>query len=340
MKIFSRCSLKIIKSYSVLLIVASANNFCLAQGAGNIRIAKFKADKACAISYTFDDGLKEHYTLVTPWLNKLSLKASFVVNGSKISLDDNAITDSTRMTWQNLKEMAGAGQEISNHGWAHKNFGRFTLDEIKEDILKNDSAIMANVGIMPRTFAYPNNTKSVEGVKFASENRVGTRMFQRSLGGKSTADDLEKWVNKLLNDHDWGVAMTHGINYGYDHFKSPDILWEHLKKVKAMEDKIWVGTFREVAAYVKERDSTTWHIEQPSAGHYMVTFDCPLDKTLFSEMLTAVMEEKDIEKVEIHQGNNKLEARIESDKVMFDFNPFGGVVDIKINGRNASKRKS
>lgn len=52
-----------------------------------------------------------------------------------------------------------------------------------------------------------------------------------------------------------GVTMIHGISVGYDAFTSPDILWEHFKRVKAQEDDIWVGTFREVAAYVKERNN-------------------------------------------------------------------------------------
>ena len=54
------------KLYVTLLIDASGNSFSWPQSTGNINIARFKDDKACAISYTFDDGLKEHYTLVTP----------------------------------------------------------------------------------------------------------------------------------------------------------------------------------------------------------------------------------------------------------------------------------
>lgn len=67
------------------------------------------------------------------------------------------------MTWPQLREMSDNGHEISNHGWAHKNFARFPIEEIKEDIFKNDSAIFANTGVMPRTFCYPNNNKKAEG---------------------------------------------------------------------------------------------------------------------------------------------------------------------------------
>ncbi|GAB6010969.1 polysaccharide deacetylase family protein [Viscerimonas tarda] len=298
-----------------------------AQENGIIHIAKYRDNKACAISYTFDDGLKEHYTLVAPQFKELGFKGTFWINGSKINPNESDIKDTTRMTWRNLKEMAALGHEISNHGWAHKNFGRFSLDEIKEDIYKNDSAIFANTGIMPRTFCYPNNTKTPEGLIIASENRVGARTEQWSVGGKSTADKLEKWVNTLMETNDWGVTMTHGITYGYDHFSDSSIFWEHLRKVKAQEDKIWIGTFAEVAAYVKERKSLRYQIVETKDG-YKVIPECSLDKTLFNEPLTAVIEIPNIQKISIRQGDKKIEALILPNKALFDFDPFGGTIDI------------
>lgn len=312
------------------LLLFLLSNICFAQNPINISIAKFKDNKTAAISYTFDDGLKEHYTLVTPWLKKLGLKATFVVNGSNINKDNKSIKDTTRMTWQDLKEMAALGQEISNHGWAHKNFGRFPLAAIKEDILKNDSAIFANIGIMPRTFAYPNNTKSKEGVQFASQNRVGTRLFQRSIGSKSTHQNLEEWVNKLIADKDWGVGMTHGITYGYDHFSKPEVLWQHLKKVQSRQNEIWVGTFKEVIAYVTERDSTVLQIKQLPNGNYGIIPICTLDKTIYTEPLTAIIMINQDKKVKIKQGNKKLKITIKADHVLFNFDPFGGVIEIVV----------
>ena len=85
---------------------------------------------------------------------------------------------------------------------------------------------------------------------------MATRTRQHGVGGdksKSTVESLDKWVKELMIAGDWGVAMIHGISTGYDAFTSPDILWEHFRRVKNQEDNIWVGTFREVAAYVNER---------------------------------------------------------------------------------------
>ena len=101
----------------------------------NVYIAKYKQDKACAISYTFDDGLAEHYTLVAPQLEKRGFRGTFWICGSKINKDSETISDTTRMTWPQLREMSDNGHEISNHGWAHKNFARFPIEEIKEDII-------------------------------------------------------------------------------------------------------------------------------------------------------------------------------------------------------------
>ncbi len=297
------------------------------------QIARFKDNKECAISYTFDDGLKEHYTLVNPQLKKLKFKATFWINGSKINKEEQVIKDTTRMSWKNLKEMADDGHEISNHGWEHKNFRKFSLHEIKEDIEKNDSAILKNIGLRPKSFCYPNNTKTVEGVLLASKNRVGTRTEQRSVGGKSTIENLDAWTNQLLRDKDWGVTMTHGITYGYDHFKSADILWQHLKHVKTQESRIWVGTFAEIASYIKERDSTLLTATRQGRDEFIVTPACSLDKELYQQPLTAIVQQNNIRRIAVNQDGKKLETKIQKDQALFYFDPFGGPIMVKIKKR-------
>lgn len=83
----------------------------LAWGQPKTYVAKFDGNRACAISYTFDDGLLEHYTLVRPQLNALGLKASFCIIGSKVGKDQKG---TPCMTWEQLKEMAAEGHEKTN----------------------------------------------------------------------------------------------------------------------------------------------------------------------------------------------------------------------------------
>ena len=295
----------------------------------NVSVAKYKHDKTCAISYTFDDGLAEHYSLVAPQLEKRGFRGTFWINGSKINRDNEHVTDTTRMSWNQLKEMSDNGHEISNHGWAHKNFARFPLEEIKEDIYKNDSAIFVNTGVMPRTFCYPNNNKKEEGRAIAVKNRVGTRTKQRSIGSKSTPENLDSWVKVLIETRDWGVGMTHGLTYGYDAFRNPQRLWDHLDKVKAREDEIWVGTFREVASYVKEQEEVELEVVREK-HRLLVTPMLLLDKEIFIEPLTMLIEGAGIKKIRVRQGGKELPVRLSADKAMFDFDPFGGQITVKI----------
>jgi len=306
--------------------------FCTGYMSGadwNVYVARYKQDKACAISYTFDDGLAEHYTLVAPQLEKRGFRGTFWICGSNINKDNRNITDTTRMTWPQLKEMSDKGHEISNHGWAHKNFARFPIEEIKEDILKNDSAIFANTGVMPRTFCYPNNNKKAEGRRIAVQNRVGTRTHQRSIGSKSTLQDLEKWMNTLIETNDWGVGMTHGLTYGYDAFRNPQRLWDHWDQVKARENEIWVGTFREVASYIREREETKLDVVNKK-NTLLITPELKLDQKLFVEPLTMVITGKDIKKVTVKQGKRKLPVQVTGDKVLFDFDPYGDVIKVTL----------
>ena len=295
----------------------------------NVSVAKYRHDKVCAISYTFDDGLAEHYTLTAPQLEQRGFRGTFFINGSKVNKDERHIKATTRVTWPQLKEMAEKGHEISNHGWAHRNFAKFPFEVLKEDILKNDSAIYAHVGVMPRTYAYPNNTKQGEAMAFVARNRVGTRLKQRSVGSKCTARDLEKWMETLIKTGDWGVGMTHGLTYGYDAFGNPQRLWEHWEQVKANEDKIWVGTFHEVVSYLKEREAIRLTVTEKKNKLHVVP-ELPLDKELFTEPLTMVVEGGTMKKVSSRQGKKKLSVQLRSDKAFFDFDPFGGEIIVTI----------
>ena len=249
------------KTLSFFILTFFFYAFCistLSAADWKVYVAKYKQDKTCAISYTFDDGLAEHATVAAPELEKRGFRGTFWVCG--YYTEQGASSKLPRITWDELRKMAKNGHEISNHSWSHQNAKRLTLEQVKTEIEKNDSAIFANIGVRPVTYCYPYNYKTDEIVVLASDNRVGTRTRQISIGGKSTPQRFAKWLDDLMKKEEWGVGMTHGINYGYDAFKEPSLFWEHLDKVKSLEDKIWIGTFREVAAYIKERDDVQLNI--------------------------------------------------------------------------------
>lgn len=317
----------IMRSYQILALMLFCSFFqhVFAQDL-QFEIAKYKDGKRCAISYTFDDGLKEHYSLAYPYLNKYGFKATFWINGYKVNGD--AISDTTRITWSQLKEMSNHGHEISNHGLTHKNLVRIPFEDAKYEILKNDTVIFENIGHWPKTFCYPNNAKNPQIVEFASENRVATRLFQFSMGSKSSDENLENKINDLITKEEWGVAMLHGITYGYDRFSDPNILWRHLDKVYQLADKIWVATFVDVAQYINLRDNISLEINKKKNAYEIVPV-CTLDKDLFNHSLTLNIQNpsQKTHKIKASQNKKPLSIQKNSDGTLFlNFNPFDGPI--------------
>jgi len=296
--------------------------------ADSIYVAKYKGDKQCAISYTFDDAHLEHYTLVFPKFEKLGFKATFWVNGKTIEDYEKGLPNHTpRASWKHLKIMAEHGHEISNHGWSHKNLVNFPLEEGRVDIERNDSAILANIGELPLTYCYPNNSKSPEAIKMASANRIGTRTKQLQVGSNSTTENLNYRIDSLLTNREWEVVMIHGITIGYDAFKSDSIFWNHLDKVKTLENKIWVATFRDVAAYTAEQQNIKLETIQ-KGKKWIIKPVLTLDKKLFKYPLTMVLQQNGIRELSVKQGQKQLAVEILPDKAMFDFDPNGGEIII------------
>ena len=87
-------------------------------------------------------------------------------------------------------------------------------------------------------------------------------------------------------DHD---AWT---TYGWDKWDDPSVLYQFYDVVKAQEDNVWVGTFAEVAAYLKERDAA--QVEVSVAKHEVsVSVTHSLDASLYQEPLTVSLKSED-----------------------------------------------
>ena len=311
-------------TYKLLLIIATIMWVSAAVGQPDIHVARFYEDRQAAISYTFDDGLQEHYTMVFPKFKELGLKGSFCIIGSKVGKDQKG---TPCMTWEQLREMVEAGQEITSHGYKHLSMEKLTEPEaLRYEVQHNDTLIYNKVGVFPRTYFFPGNRKTEEGLAFTQKDRVGTRTSQVSFGSKRDSLWMQNWLNRLLKKGEWGVTMTHGITTGYDCFPNPQVFWDHLEQVAKMQDRIWVATFHDVAAYTAERDTIRLDIHTSKSGITIVP-SLSLDPKLFFHPLTLVVS---AEAIEVRQGKNKLPLTKKNGKTLFDFDPHGGKIQIKL----------
>lgn len=289
-----------------------------------VSVAKYYGGKEASLTFTFDDGLQEHYTLVFPRLKALGLKASFGIIGSKVGSDWKG---TPTMTWAQLREMAADGQEISNHGYRHNAVIKLQGEALRYEVQHNDTLISDSVGVFPRTYFYPGNRKSEEGIELCSRDRVGTRMFQGSFGSKRDSTWVNRTLERTLRNHEWTVWMTHGITTGYDAFQDTQLLWNTLECVAHMQDRLWICTLHDGLAYAAERNAVHLEEKQDKHGFIIVEPKMSLNSKLFFHPLTLVVNGRVKEAV---QDSKKLVITYKEGKSLVDFTPYGGKIKIHL----------
>lgn len=330
------CGVKYLKTMKHLLPLAALATLTIMNACKptpvdyTVEIAPFKGDKACAISFTYDDGMLCQYTDVAPELEKRGFRGTFWIIGQNMDKNDPGYE---WMTWDQVRDLSKRGHEISNHSWTHPSLPSLTPEQLEEEIVHNDSVIESVTGLRPKTFCYPYNAMSPEVVARCSEGRVGTRTFQAAHGQKEshcTAESLNAWLIDLIAKREWGVTMTHGTTYGWDMWDDPQVLYAFYDEVKAHEDSVWVGTFAQVAAYREEQQK----VQAAAVGdteHCVVTLSTDLDPQLYDEPLTLKISGNDWGKHLPKATQNGAECCVSCSNglLLIDVNPQGGEVVIE-----------
>lgn len=292
----------------------------------DIKVADYKDGKECAVSLTFDDSMKEHYTIVAPELEKRGFRGTFWMCGGWMPAEPQY--DTTHFTWAEAKEMSDKGHEMSNHSWSHPYMTMLSEEELKEQIRKNDEAILANIGKPSTTFCFPYNAYNDAVLAEVMKGRIGARLKEFWLGGQhSPKEYLQKQIEDALASGSWIAGMTHGINYGYDCYEDASEFTDFLDYLKSLEERIWVGTFRDVAAYTAVVKSLSMEVSK-TGKEITVVPATDLDRTLYETPLTLEVN-TDGRKIKALQDNNPLEVTYRDGMAYVTFCPFGGTITIK-----------
>jgi hypothetical protein len=314
------------KKFLIVTTMAAAIGCTADLDTEDIKVADYKDGKECAVSLTFDDSMKEHYTIVAPELEKRGFRGTFWMCGGWMPAEPQY--DTTHFTWAEAKEMSDKGHEMSNHSWSHPNMTTLSEDELKEQIRKNDEAILANLGKPSTTFCFPYNAYNDAVLAEVMKGRIGARLKEFWLGGQhSPKEYLQKQIEDALTAGSWIVGMTHGINYGYDCYEDASEFTDFLDYLKSLEDRIWIGTFRDVAAYTAVAKSITMDISK-DGKEITVVPATNLDRTLYETPLTLEVN-TDGKKIKAQQDGKTLETSYRNGKAYITFCPFGGAVTLK-----------
>ncbi len=104
-----------------------------------------------SVFITIDDAYKSFYEYGFPILKEFKLPFSVFVSSDYVS----DIDSSDYMSWEMLRDIVNNNGLILNHSKSHKSFLELELNELKEDIEKNQQIIDKNLGLQPKIFSYP-----------------------------------------------------------------------------------------------------------------------------------------------------------------------------------------
>ena len=99
------------------------------------------------IMITFDDGYHDNFTAAFPVLKQYNFKATFFVVTGYIGPG--------MLTWDEIKQMAGAGMNIESHTVNHLDLRTLPPARMRKELADSKTAIESNLGTKVEYFCYP-----------------------------------------------------------------------------------------------------------------------------------------------------------------------------------------
>jgi len=312
----------------IIALLTAFQGFLWGETTDAVRIAPFRGDHVAAVSYTFDDGLRDQFTIALPILDELRIPATFYIIPGAVA-DTKEAAEAKKpgafggVTWDELRAVSARGYEIGNHTWNHLNLTQLDAPHIEDEIDQADARIEKEIGIFPVSVAFPANASNPDIKAIALSHHSVIRDFQTGMGKKDvTVDRVNAWIDDLIKQKKWGVAMIHGIVQGFDPF-DPAVLKAHLTYAKSKENDLWIDTFANVGRYVKERTVSTIQIVSQADKSVAFVLSRPPLTPNFIVPLTLIISAPGAISAEAHRNGviSSLPVKIVPDAVQIEATP-------------------
>jgi len=265
---------------------------CQAQVNSNYEIAKWQGFKTAALSYTWDDLTSKQLSDALPIYDKYQFNMTFnvVINWSP--------------NWASLNTAAKNGHEVASHTVSHGKLSTLSIADQETQLSSSQSTINSNITTVKCvTTAYPEcviGDKTTISKYYIAGRTCDGKINPASpsdfytLGayicgntGINTAAGLNTIADNAVSAKGWGVYLFHGINNdgGYSPIEG-SVLDAHLGNINTNNSKYWVGTFGDVARYIKERDAASLNETTVTADSLQIALTDNLDNTIFTTALS------------------------------------------------------
>lgn len=281
----------------ILQITIMLSTICVLQANAQIatgyEVGKWYQFKTAAVSYTLDDFCSKQYPVALPLFDKYGFKVTFnVVSGWSPN-------------WTNLKTAAANGHEVACHTTNHTSLNTETVTQ--QDAAMKDCQTIINTNISNKkclTIAYPNCNigDKTTIAKYFIAGRICSGQIESSTpsdfynisslicgsqGSISTATNFNNSVNSAKTSKGWCVFLIHGIDDdgGYSPTSSSE-LSSHLSSMNTNIADFWIGTFLNVAQYIKERNAAAITETTITSDSLKMVLTDGLDNALYFADLT------------------------------------------------------
>ncbi len=246
------------------------------------------------------------------------------------------------ITWEEIREIASRGHEFGNHTISHPRLAildepnlLWELEMCREDILHNLGPGHTfscecpygteNERVMEYAFdIHPALRNRMPEPYLAELNRASDTppgaaegeyvQWQRGPLSGTPLERMKSWVDTCLaHDHLWLVLVFHGVEgVGWEPVPE-ETLERYFRYMDSSGDRLWVGTFREVTKYMRERMSSQISVTR-EAGELNIELTHRIDPELYDMPLTLrTLLPDDWEQVIVSQGGETLDHTVEKE---------------------------
>lgn len=303
-------------------------------------IADYYHFKSGAISFTFDDGVPNQFTIGRENLDKFNFKGTFfIITGAKNN-------------WDIFREMVKDGHEIGSHTISHPQLKKIELKEVRKEMQGSKLAIEDSIrGYKCQSFCYPFGSSNKSISHIAAQIYIGARTTFSDYNLPTTADffslstcifvsktklDIAKiWVDEVIHENKWLIETYHGFDSeGWEPFPS-NLFFKHLQYVNSKKDKLWITTFGDGIKYFKERQCVKVELTDFSDDYYKIAVKDCLPDSIFDFPLTLKFRiPKEWGDIKVTQNGIQLDFQLQTDvcnnlSITFDAIPDKGEIYIK-----------
>jgi len=233
--------------------------------------------KRGALSLSFDDARPTQIDNGLPLLERYGVKATFYVS-----------LDRMQERLEGWKQAVAKGHEIGNHTEHHtctgnnpyfraKALENLTLEQMREEIVNANKVLFDQLGVTPRTFAYPCGQKFVgRGRNVKSYVPLVAELFSVGRGwldegpndpafcdmaqilampsDRLDFDRIKPQIDSAMKRGVWLVLAGHEITSADRNLNTRiSMLEDLLRYVQDPANGVWVDTIQNIAAYIEKQ---------------------------------------------------------------------------------------